>query len=389
MPGASDLINTWNTIKEVDLRPLRQQALKGVRITLVGAPGSGREALAAQLRRDPSHPDITLDTPLHILDLQTGRETIDADLIILLVDEAKADIDQERALVQAWANRGNKVLIFISESPAREESLALPGWKEWHGSRVVHGSPQDTEFLVKRFAPAVIDLVPDKLLGLGRIFPLFRVPAAHYLINDACLSNAAYSLTTGLAEIVPVFDVPLNVADMIVLSKTQAFLAYKLGLALGFSTRWQDYLSEFGGVLGGGFLWRQLARSLVGLIPVWGIVPKVAVAYAGTYVVGNTILQWYLTGKHLSTRQMRELYVEALARGKNAARKLLKREAGEKQAKPRPVGRRFRLPGRSKKALPANTEVKTCPVCGKESAVDAGFCQYCGQAFEGEASGAH
>jgi hypothetical protein len=87
---------------------------------------------------------------------------------------------------------------------------------------------------------------------------------------------------------------------MIVLSKTQAFLAYKLGLTVGFSTNWHDYLREFGGVLGGGFLLRQLARSLVGLIPVWGILPKVAIAYAGTYVVGHTILQWYLTGRHLT-----------------------------------------------------------------------------------------
>ena len=75
---------------------------------------------------------------------------------------------------------------------------------------------------------------------------------AHQLINETCFSNAVYSLTTGVAEVVPIFDIPLNITDMVVLTKAQAFLVYKLGLTLGFSTRWQDYLGEFGSVVGGG-----------------------------------------------------------------------------------------------------------------------------------------
>ena len=158
----------------------------------------------------------------------------------------------------------------------------------------------------------MIDSLPDLLLGLGRFFPLFRIPIAHYLINDTCFSNAAYAMSTGLAEIVAVLDIPITIADSIILTKSQAFLVYKLGLALGYSTRWQDYIAEFGGVLGGGFVWRQIARSLVGLIPVWGIIPKTGIAYAGTYVVGNVVLQWYLTGKQVSGKQMQQLYAQAL-----------------------------------------------------------------------------
>ena len=121
---------------------------------------------------------------------------------------------------------------------------------------------------------------------------------------------------------------------MMVLTKSQAFLAYKLGLLLGFSTRWQDYVTELGSVIGSGFLWRQIARQLVGLVPGWGIIPKVAVAYSGTYVVGNAILGWYLTGRKLTPQQMRELYAQAFDRGKEYARKL-----SEKLPKPR-IGKR-------------------------------------------------
>jgi len=194
------------------------------------------------------------------------------------------------------------------------------------------------------------------------------------LINETCLANAAYSLSTGLAEVVPIFDVPLNLADMVVLTKAQAFLVYKLGLAFGFSTRWQDYVAEFGSVIGGGFMWRQLARFLVGLIPVWGIVPKVGVAYSGTYVVGIAVLEWYLTGRHLTRQQMRALSTQAFTRGKALAQNLLSRTP------------RLRLGRRKAAALPKPAQGKDCPACGKTSAADAAFCQYCGHTLEESAS---
>jgi uncharacterized protein (DUF697 family) len=231
---------------------------------------------------------------------------------------------------------------------------------------------EDHRFIIGEFVPAMLKLLPDHVLALARQFPLFRTETAHQIISDTCVSNAAYALSTGIAEIVPILDIPLNIADMFVLTKAQAFLVYRLGLALGLSTRWQDYVAEFGSVLGGGFLWRQVARSLIGLIPAWGIIPKVAVSYAGTYVVGNVIYQWYLTGRHISSHQMRQLYVQAFARGKHLAQNM---------------AIRLPKPRRKKKeqlALPATTitDGRACPSCGKTSAKDAAFCQYCGAKLE-------
>jgi uncharacterized protein (DUF697 family) len=219
--------------------------------------------------------------------------------------------------------------------------------------------------------------MPEKHLALGRQFPLFRVTIARQLINETCFSNAAYALSTGIAEVVPVLDLPLNITDMIILTKAQAFLVYRLGLLLGYTTRWQDYITEFGGVIGGGFVWRQLARMLVGLIPVWGIIPKVAVSYAGTYVVGNSVLQWYLTGRHLSRAQLNALYRQALAQGRTYAKTLAERLPKRRQA---------RLPsGQKMAALPSGRRKrgpKHCPNCGKINSKNASFCQYCGQPLE-------
>jgi len=288
-----------------------------------------------------------------------------------MLDEATLDDAQERKLAKSWSDANLPVLVVICSPGAWDKNavppIGLGHWSTWGKRRVVIGAPDDGEFLLKAFVPAVIRLLPEHLLALGRFFPLFRVPLAHQLIVDTSFANATYSLSTGIAEVVPVFDIPLNIADLLVLSKAQAFLVYKLGLSLGMSTRWQDYVAEFGSVLGSGFLWRQVARQLVGLIPAWGIIPKVAVSYAGTYVVGNVVLQWYLTGRHVSAQQMRQLYVQAFARGKNLASGLVKKL-------PRPRLRRSK-----KQALPSKIEGRACPQCGKTSSADAQFCQYCGQ----------
>ncbi len=375
------LPNTWEIIKEVDLRPLREQALRNLEIAIVGAPGSGRAELASQMLRDPARPHLEATTPLLILDLSSADQANDADLIILMMDASESDSSREQALVKGWHDAKKRVIVFINQRDTLSESDALT---PQHQQRVVWGPAHDSDFLLREFAPVMIDVLKDQLLSLGRHFPLLRVPIAHFLINDTCLSNAAYALSTGLAEIIAVLDIPIAVADMLILTKNQAYLAYKLGLVLGFSTRWADYVVEFGGVLGGGFIWRQAARTLVGFIPVWGIIPKTAISYAGTYVVGHAILQWYLTGRHISGKQMKALYSQAFDRGKALASRLLRRF-------PRPSLPKISRPGRPKlpslrrrketNAAPNPESAQVCELCGQLSAAEARFCQYCGNAF--------
>lgn len=366
---------TWETIKEVDLRPLRQQALQGIHIAILGEAGAGRHTLAAQLNCDPARPGLCEDTPVTVLELSQTSQLPAADLFLIVVPAHQQDVSRERSLARNLYNAGRKVLVVVNQFPPgaapAEGALALPD--PWGTRRnVVRGSVLDTAFLSGPFSQAVIHLLPTQLLSLGRNFPLFRVPIAQFLINDACLSNAAYALSTGLAETIAVLDIPITVADMIILSKNQAFLAYKLGLVFGFSTYWQDYLTEFGSVLGSGFLWRQLARTLVGLIPVWGLLPKIAVSYAGTYVVGQAILQWYLTGRHISGKQIQQLYRRAFGRGKQAAQALVAKL-------PKPG-----LAKRQTPQLPAPRRSSTCPSCGKKNSRKALYCQYCGQALRVE-----
>jgi uncharacterized protein (DUF697 family) len=366
MAGIREVSNIWKNIREVDLRPIRDAALKQVRIVFIGAPGTGRHTLAEQLRVDPSKPGLHLPTPIKILHVNEVEEIPHAELIVVMLDVTRTDFRKEEELVRRLNQSERKVMAFVNKVDLASEGQILNTWIDWPVERLVYGSANDSASLEKHFVPMVMELLPQHHLALARTYPLFRTIIANHLINDTCFANAAYSLSTGMAEIFPALGIPLNITDMIVLTKAQAFLVYRLGLALGYSTEWRDYVGEFGSVVGSGFFWRQLARQLVGFIPVWGIIPKVGVAYAGTYVVGHSVLRWYLTGKHITREQMRELYQQAFVMGK-----ILAKRAIAKAPKPR-------LGFKKRAKLPAASKTKACPNCGKSNSANAHFCQYCG-----------
>ena len=251
---------------------------------------------------------------------------------------------------------------------ALRDGNSLAGTLEpWVGDRVAFGSAIDPDSLATEFVPRVLEALPEQHLSLARHYPIFRIAVARALINDTSFANASYALGTGLAEVIPALDIPFNIADVIVLTKNQALMVYKLGLALGLSPRWQDHVTELGGVVGASFVWRQVARQLVGLIPVWGIVPKVAVAYAGTYAVGHAIIYWYQTGHKISGAGMRQLYVDALAYGRQVAQSLLQRA-------PRPAFSKVTIPRLSRPRAQV-----ICAFCAKENPADAAYCAYCGK----------
>jgi uncharacterized protein (DUF697 family) len=361
-----NLPQIWKNVQEVDLRPIKDEAETPFHLAIVGAEGVGRRTLMGQLLNDPARPDVRVMTPVHVLTLEESDQLSGPDLIILMVDANASDVSQEQALLNQWIPAGRNVIVFYNKIDLLPEQDAIIPWLEAGRTPLLYGSALAWLNVHAELSPVVLEMFPEQLLAIGRQFPIFREPIAQSLISQTCFSNAVYSFGTGLAEIVPVLDLPLNVADMIVLTKAQAILVYKLGLAFGLSKDWQYYLGEFSGVVGSGFLWRQVARSAVGLIPVWGIVPKVAVAYSGTYVVGHAVLQWYLTGRHVSKEKMAELSRAAFEKGKSMGKNLLKRMPRPKLGKRRP------------KELPAATGV-VCLSCATENETDAKFCKNCGE----------
>jgi uncharacterized protein (DUF697 family) len=143
------------------------------------------------------------------------------------------------------------------------------------------------------------------------------------------MTNATYAAGTGLAEMVPGLGIPFAVADVIILTKNQVVMSYKIGLVMGETGTLRETLPKIAGVVGAGFMWRQVARELVAFIP-FGIVLKVAIAYAGTYVTGQAVYHFYATGEKLQGKDLRLLFDEAMVRGKETATHLVERMRREK-----------------------------------------------------------
>jgi hypothetical protein len=63
---------------------------------------------------------------------------------------------------------------------------------------------------------------------------------------------------------------------------------------------------------------------LVGKIPFGGgLIPKAAVAYAGTRVAGMSLERYYRIGNHFTRAERRVAYQQALERGKSIAGSVL------------------------------------------------------------------
>lgn len=324
MPSLGDLGTIFNTIKEVDLTPIREAAELQTWIAIVGTETSGARDLATAFYLAPRPlpgNDASYDMAGPILVTAEQAEMAEqADLIVFVFGQGQAPSKLERELFQRWAVERRKLIVVFNQ-PA---SNALVGRHEWAGARVLEGQVVSRDFLEKHFVPAVLALLPDNKLSIGRNFPLFREGVARDIISETSIANASYSFSTGLAEIVPVLNIPFNVADMVILTKAQAFMVYRLGLIFGLSAHWRDHLAAFGSTLGFGFVWRTIARQLVGLIPGLGILPKVAIAYAGTYAMGRGALEWYETGRDVKPADIEHFFREALGKGKELAATLAK-----------------------------------------------------------------
>lgn len=376
MAGWREVGDLWATLKELDVNSIRAEVERPITLALVGAAGAGKSTLIAAVRHErlrhpaDTRPRVRIYSPTIELDLGAAAKLTEADLTFLVLDATRGEFASEAELCAKWRAAGRNVLVFYNKMDAVADAESIRSSAHaWPGVPVAFGSASDPDSLDGEFVPCVIAALPDRQLALARQYPLFRLAVGRALINSTSAANATYSLGTGLAEAVPILDLPFNVADMVVLTKNQALMVYKLGLALGLSTRWQEHAAILGGVVGAGFMWRQAARQLIGLIPVWGIVPKVAIAYAGTWSVGEAVLYWYQTGRKLTGRDMREAYARALSQGRQFAQNLIERA-------PRP---RLRRGGPAARATQGKIQF-VCGNCGRTNPTDARFCACCGTA---------
>jgi uncharacterized protein (DUF697 family) len=339
--------NVWSTIREINVSEIREQAEQPVRLAILGTPDL-RQTLMRTLYEGPQRYNSGDYSAIEEYDLplqRSQRNTVGrCDLVIFAVDtrnDANTDVTATAETLAATAVPCLILLVGEGRSVANVSRIV----RGVNATTVVVPDLQST-MLAQRLLPAILEGVPeDQRLATARRLPGLRDIIARQLVGETSFSNATYALTSGIPQMVPLLNIPLNAADIVVLTKNQALMVYKLALAFGAPPDFQAQMRDIMPVIGGGFMWRQVARQLVGLIPGLGIAPKVAVAYAGTYATGQAAIQWYRNGEVLSRDALRKLYGQSLQLGKQRARELIQRRQstnGITQVEPNTREARFR-----------------------------------------------
>jgi hypothetical protein len=162
-------------------------------------------------------------------------------------------------------------------------------------------------------------------LALARLFPPFRKAVAERVIVTVSRENALFSIATALPNVVPsLVSMPWAVgelaSDTAFLTANQIRMAFLLAAASGRDVGYREQKAEIASIFAGAFGWRAIARELSGKIPFGaGLIPKAAVAFAGTYVVGLSLERYYRMGRAFTTAERKAAYKEAYERGKSVA----------------------------------------------------------------------
>ena len=166
-------------------------------------------------------------------------------------------------------------------------------------------------------------------LALARQFPVFRKKVVDGIVHAVAKENALFAVTTSLPDVLPsLIELPWAVgewaSDTAFITVNQVRMAFQIAAASGREVGFPHQKAEIISIVAGAFGWRALARELVGKIPFGGgLIPKGAVAYAGTFAVGKGLEVLYNSGRRLTRGQFRELRHDALDRGQQVAGKLL------------------------------------------------------------------
>ncbi len=335
MPSWNDLGAAFSTLREIDVAAIREESEQPVLIACLGEQPALARAVGLLSRSEGQRYGPVGLNPLIIATLselrrggvsgERGETLRRADLLLIILDSREPISTASAATLKVLADLAMPTVIILTYAQNAPAPLDDPS-RALSYAHVVALPDPDAPQAADLLADAIFERLPAELhMAAARRLTGLRAAYARQIINATSFSNATYALASALPEQIPIFSIPFAAADILVLTKNQAMLVYKLALAYGAPPEFQARMREVLPVLGGAFVWRQLARTLVGFIPVWGIVPKVAIAYAGTYSTGMVAWRWFENGELISGAHLKALTDEAMRTGRERAMLLVER----------------------------------------------------------------
>ncbi len=165
----------------------------------------------------------------------------------------------------------------------------------------------------------------DLALPLARQFPVFRKCIVDRIVQAVARENALFAVATALPNVVPnLIELPWAfgefASDTVFLTANQIRMAFLVAGACGKEIGFARQKGEVASIVASAFGWRAIARELAGKIPLGGgLIPKGAIAYAGTYAVGKGLEYYHHTDLHFTPEQGQAIYHQALEQGRRIA----------------------------------------------------------------------
>jgi len=297
--------------------------------------------MLTQIRRaiaqlNPDEINARAQRPLRILlqtDSTASAEAVESCLFgralgPVRLQEARATLQREED-----AAEGSRFHLIFFESGLE----APPDWRVGYDAFAFH--PAQPERLVDDLLTAR----PELGLALARRFDPFYNRVTQDIIRRVSGENAMFAILSALPDVIPsLAEIPWAIgefaSDTTVLTVNQIRMAFQLAAAGDHVAGYAEQRSEIGGIVAGAFGWRSLAREFAGKIPFGGgLIPKAAIAYAGTWVAGASLERLYHLGYGLSRPERRRIWDEAFAKGREVAAQLVARVRRPKNEKPEPV----------------------------------------------------
>lgn len=335
----------WDAIREVNPADVRVELERPVTVGFFGRPGSGRRTLSRALFGEDAADVPTRRFSFNDTDTAAVSAAGRLDFAFLLLDAREPDWTSERRIGGQLAGLGCPIFLILTHADALSSpQQGLPAMRVQFPAHppelMAVVDPRNAQATRARLIGLVLSTAPSLRLALAHQYPTLRRQVAEDLIREASRVNAQFALMSSLPSLVPVLGMFLGgMADILVLTKNQAMLVFKLAAIYGRDVSDRTaVLREILPVIGSAFIWRTAARTAVGLAPApISALPKAAIAYLGTYSVGQAARYYYERGDRPPPEVVRGFQAEARRLYASVNDALKQRFAGQRQALPAPT----------------------------------------------------
>jgi len=267
------------------------------------------------------------------------RRKIKSDLLLYILSEKDTNEEYLRNYWNLYKTRP-PALCFIQEPKSLEKKEEIERMLDYLFISGFDWLAAPSEENIRKKAEIILKLNQKYDVALAFRFPILREEMAKKLIHDTGVQNMIIALASSLPTNLPIIGIIIGLlavaGETTVLTVNQLKLCLQLAGLYGLNMSILERIKELWPLVGSALGLRAVARSLVGFIPLAGPTIKGAIAYGGTYMVGETVRWYYEKGRKLTEEERKNLLEEAKWKAREAAEKYLagfKKMAGKTTGK--------------------------------------------------------